>query len=344
MNKSLETEYKEQVRIDLPDLWGKIEEKLDAQTVQTNVTEFPKTVASAQNVQIENQINKTEKKEKLEKIFADEPKAEIRKDNVVPVKKKRNIPWHYFGLAAAAVLCMLVVIPAMSNMRGASTTMENAPSASVQTAGNSTGATAMDAASEGAGDCVASEEMAEPTESVEEAEETFSYTDDVTEDLAEVPQNETDKRETAGNSATDNTDSMIQTTEAESVSGESEDADGVPAAAPGGMVKDTGKCDILVLMKVSEGTTEEQLSQLVKDLKKSVDPDFSITMISKEEAAYTDYIDPQNDRAASHLIVLNGARTDDQILEQIEFLWLKLKDYDYVKVCDIQHRELNYDD
>ena len=53
MNKSLETEYKEQVRIDLPDLWGKIEEKLDAQTVQTNVTEFPKTVASAQNVQIE---------------------------------------------------------------------------------------------------------------------------------------------------------------------------------------------------------------------------------------------------------------------------------------------------
>ena len=32
MNKSLETEYKEQVRIDLPDLWGKIEEKLGKST------------------------------------------------------------------------------------------------------------------------------------------------------------------------------------------------------------------------------------------------------------------------------------------------------------------------
>ena len=67
----------------------------------------------------------------------------------------------------------------------------------------------MDAASEGAGDCVASEEMAESTESVEEAEETFSYTDDATQDLAEVPQNETDKRDTAGDSAANNSDSTL---------------------------------------------------------------------------------------------------------------------------------------
>ena len=338
MNKSLETEYKEQVRIDLPDLWGKIEEKLDAQAVQTNVTEFPKTVASAQNVE----IDKTEKKEKLEKIFADEPKAEIRKENVVPIKKKKSIPWHYFGLAAAAVLCMLVVIPAMSNMRGASTTMEKAPSATVQTANSSTGAAAMEAPA-AAGDSAATTDMMAQTESVEEAEESISYTDDVTEDLAEVPQSENNKKENASYSATDSNESVTQGDVRGAAAEECEDADG---AAPGATAKDTSvtdKCDILVLLAVSEGTTDEQLSQLMKDLKKSVDPDFSITMISKEDAEYADYIDLPNDRI-SHLIVLDGAKTDDQILDQIEFLWLKLKDYDYVQIRDIQHRELNYED
>ncbi len=89
MSKSFEIEYRNYICADLPDLWDRIEAKLDEQEAakKTNVTEFTKTEQA-----------------------------------VKPAHKKTKIRWQYFGAAAAAAVCLLVAIPVIRNMQGAQTT------------------------------------------------------------------------------------------------------------------------------------------------------------------------------------------------------------------------------
>ena len=89
MSRSFETEYRNYICADLPDLWDRIEAKLDEQEAakKTNVTEFAK------------------------------PEKDVK-----PARKRAKIRWQYFGAAAAAAVCMLVAIPVIKNMQGAQTT------------------------------------------------------------------------------------------------------------------------------------------------------------------------------------------------------------------------------
>ena len=89
MSRSFETEYRNYICADLPDLWDRIEAKLDEQEAakKTNVTEFAK------------------------------PEKDVK-----PARKKTKIRWQYFGAAAAAAVCLMMAIPVIRNMQGAQTT------------------------------------------------------------------------------------------------------------------------------------------------------------------------------------------------------------------------------
>ena len=333
MNKSLETEYKEAVRAEIPDLWGKIEAKLDAQDAENkkkNVVEFPKTVTSAQN-------------DNIKKAFAETPVVSAEK-KTEPVKRRKKIRWQYFGVAAAAALCLLVGIPAMSNMKNAAST---APAMSEATA---------NCASDGSSQAMESPVVAaeaQPQEASDEPVEAAAEQQEKAVNVVAGVQNaETNSVRGADSSMTYAREQDLSVSEGYLDGAATQTTvPGMGATTAGNAdeieeedtdpqnVKTVGDADILVLLATDAGTTEEKMEQLTKELIKAVDPDLTLTLLDKEDAEYADYVDPQNDRI-SYLIVMKGDLTDEEILEQIEFLWVELKKYDFITVRDVQHREL----
>ena len=343
MNKSLETEYKDLVRADLPDLWGRIEAKLDAQekAAQTNVVEFPKTVANAQNVQID-------KKEQLQRIFADPVENTVK--TAEPVKKrKKTIPWQYFGVAAAAVLCLLVVIPAMSNMKQASSTMM-APQAAMS-GGDSAASSSVPAS---AGNSVTmSETAAEPAvesqEAAESADEEYEYGkrgDQKTEirDVSEsVTESECDDANYSYSMAqhvpTESVAELGGGTQSSATAGE-RDSSEVPAlgnadeagTAPAAVTKGT---KALFVLAVDESATEEQLEQMMDRLQQDLEPWMSLVL---QEAGEQEYFDAQNDRF-THVMVLAGDMSVRQRKEEVDHILQELQNYDFVTIRDVQLTE-----
>lgn len=331
MNKSLETEYKEAVRAEIPDLWGKIEAKLDAQDAENkkkNVVEFPKTVTGAQN-------------DNIKKAFAETPVVSAEK-KTEPVKRRKKIRWQYFGVAAAAALCLLVGIPALNNMKKAAST---APAMSASDGGSQ----AMESpamAAEVDAEAQPQEASDEPVEAAAEQQEKVGNV------VAGVQNADTNSVRGADSSMTYAGKSDLSVSEGYLDGAATQTiVPGMGATTAGNAeeieeedtdpqnVKTEGDADILVLLATDAGTTEEKMTQLTKELMKAVDPDLTLTLLDKEDAEYADYVDPQNDRI-SYLIVMKGDLTDEEILEQIEFLWLELKKYDFITVRDVQHREL----
>ncbi len=138
MNKSFETEYKNMIRADLPDLWSKIEEKLDAQEAanKDNVIAFP-TAAASEPRTIINDATKSNTihngntiKNDANDYFASytvkTPEENAPKTAAGTGKKRSGFRWQYFGVAAAAVLFLLVGIPVMNMMRKAGSYSESA--------------------------------------------------------------------------------------------------------------------------------------------------------------------------------------------------------------------------
>ena len=127
MEKDLQTEYQAMIRAEVPDLWSRIESKIDAQEAQ-KIREFPAAVTESGSV-------------------------------ILPVKKKKPIRWQYIALPAAAVLCAAIILPVMLHTKnmGAATT---APAANY----TSTVATAGEACDEAVAETAA---CAEETDSMD---------------------------------------------------------------------------------------------------------------------------------------------------------------------------------
>ena len=97
MNKNLESEYQNMIRAEVPDIWDKIEAKIDAQEAQKKIVTF----------------------------------------------KKKTSKWKYYVVpAAAALICVAIAIPVITNSRMAN---ESAP-ASTQSTATGGAAAAMDQA------------------------------------------------------------------------------------------------------------------------------------------------------------------------------------------------------
>ncbi len=337
MNKSLETEYKEAVRAEIPDLWGKIEAKLDAQDAENkkkNVVEFPKTVTGAQN-------------DNIKKAFAETPVVSAEK-KTEPVKRRKKIRWQYFGVAAAAALCLLVGIPALNNMKKAASTAPAMSEATPNCASDG-GSQAMESpvvAAEVDAEAQPQEASDEPVEAAAEQQEKAGNV------IAGGQNADTNSVRGAESSTTYAGEKDLSVSEGYLDGAATQvTVPGMGAMTAGNAdeieeedtdpqnVKTVGDADILVLLATDAGTTEEKMAQLTKELMKAVDPDLTLTLLDKEDAEYADYVDPQNDRI-SYLIVMKGDLTDEEILEQIEFLWVELKNYDFITVRDVQHREL----
>ncbi|MBP5609156.1 MAG: hypothetical protein J6X66_12945 [Lachnospiraceae bacterium] len=102
MNKNLEIEYKNLIRAEVPDIWDKIEAKIDEQEA--------KNAGNAQNIIKAADIVNVQ----------DTAVTYGEQKNVVPFKKKTR--WKYFVFpAAAALLCVVIAIPVLRN-KGASQT------------------------------------------------------------------------------------------------------------------------------------------------------------------------------------------------------------------------------
>lgn len=347
MNRSLETEYKNLVRTELPDLWGKIEEKLDAQeaAAQTNVTVFPKTVTMSQNDQIDKS-DKIEKKEKLEKIFSDLPDTGDTVKIAAPQKKKkRNIPWQYFGVAAAAVLCVLVVIPVMSSMRSSGTTMAPAAAGSTQATAESAPASA--------------DMAADPMESVDTAEETAEAEEepasgnmnavtisDSIESIREqhktengnasysvAPASQTAGAMSEGEAQSQSAGSEAPASAAETANAEdaveSEETLTVPAAA----------CEerkaVFLLSTVGDDIPEKQLSQMLTQLQKDMDPNLSLVL---QEADETEYVDARAGHC-THVLILAGTMTEKQRKDEVDRILQELQNYSFVSIRDVAYPE-----
>ena len=356
MNKSLEFEYTEKIRTNVPDLWGKIEAKLDEQDAakkKTNVVEFPNSVTGAQNdpINVTAQASQTYNKEAI-KVVTENPYTAAIHDpvdnNVVPMKKKRKIPWQYFGVAVAAVLCIAVVIPLMNNMREMGTSMGPQPAAQSNSVAMGGGDSAAMPASETA--C-----STETAEDVQEAEESYAYKD-AKGNMDGNAQYFADTDSMSNSTQADEVQStqseytyvsdMAQEEAAAASGGAAETAGAVrePAATEQeGAMKDptvTGDADMVIWITVSEGTTEEQLAQLAKDLKKSIDPEFTVTLLNREDAEYAEYADPENIRV-DHIILINGFVSEEQIVDQVVFISRQLKEYDFITQQKLTHREFD---
>ena len=348
MNRSLETEYKNLVRTELPDLWGKIEEKLDAQeaAAQTNVTVFPKTVTMSQNDQIDKS-DKIEKKEKLEKIFSDLPDTGDTVKIAAPQKKKkRNIPWQYFGVAAAAVLCVLVVIPVMSSMRSSGTTMAPAAAGSTQATAESApasadmGADPVESVDMAAETAEAEEEPAsgnmnavtisDSIENIREQHKTengnASYSVAPASQTAGVSMSEGEAQsQSAGSEAPA---SAAETANAEDAV-ESEETLTVPAAA----------CEerkaVFLLSTVGDDIPEKQLSQMLTQLQKDMDPNLSLVL---QEADETEYVDARAGHC-THVLILAGTMTEKQRKDEVDRILQELQNYSFVSIRDVAYPE-----
>ena len=355
MNKSLEFEYTEKIRTNVPDLWGKIEAKLDEQDAakkKTNVVEFPNSVTGAQNdpINVTAQASQTLNKESI-KVVTENPYTAAIHDpvdnNVVPMKKKRKIPWQYFGVAVAAVLCIAVVIPLMNNMREMGSTMGPQPAAQSNSVAMGGGDSAAMPASETA--C-----STETAEDVQEAEAYDTYKDEKAD--VEGTAQDANSNYVADSAQMDETPGsqfesdyaldMAQEETAATSGGAAETAGAVRESAATeqeGAMKDptvTGDADMVIWITVSEGTTEEQLAQLAKDLKKSIDPEFTITLLNREDAEYAEYADPENIRV-DHIILINGFVSEEQIVDQVVFISRQLKEYDFITQQKLTHREFD---
>ena len=354
MNKSLEFEYTEKIRTNVPDLWGKIEAKLDEQDAakkKTNVVEFPNSVTGAQNdpINVTAQASQTYNKEAI-KVVTENPYTAAIHDpvdnNVVPMKKKRKIPWQYFGVAVAAVLCIAVVIPLMNNMREMGSTMGPQPAAQSFSG----------AATTGGGDSApnAVTETVCATADVQAAEAYDTYNGEKAD--VEGAAQDADSNYVADSAQMDETPGsqfesdyaldMAQEETAATSGGAAETAGAVRESAATeqeGAMKDptvTGDADMVIWITVSEGTTEEQLAQLAKDLKKSIDPEFTITLLNREDAEYAEYADPENIRV-DHIILINGFVSEEQIVDQVVFISRQLKEYDFITQQKLTHREFD---
>ena len=352
MNKSLEFEYTEKIRTNVPDLWGKIEAKLDEQDAakkKTNVVEFPNAVTGAQNdpINVTAQASQTYNKEAI-KVVTENPYTAAIHDpvdnNVVPMKKKRKIPWQYFGVAVAAVLCIAVVIPLMNNMREMGSTMGPQPAAQSNSVAMGGGDSAPNAVTEtvcSTADVQAAE--AYDTYNGEKADVEGAAQDADSNYVADSAQMD----ETPGSqSESDYALDMAQEETAATSGGAAETAGAVRESAATeqeGAMKDptvTGDADMVIWITVSEGTTEEQLAQLAKDLKKSIDPEFTITLLNREDAEYAEYADPENIRV-DHIILINGFVSEEQIVDQVVFISRQLKEYDFITQQKLTHREFD---
>lgn len=158
MNKSFETEYKNMIRADLPDLWSKIEEKLDAQEAakKDNVIAFP-TAAVTEQRNIIDDANKNNTIDSNNTTVSDasdyfasytvKPNVENAPKTAAGTgKKKSRFRWQYFGVAAAAALCLLVGIPVMRMMKDAGNyaSSTSAPASSAGSSYDGAPATAAD--------------------------------------------------------------------------------------------------------------------------------------------------------------------------------------------------------
>ncbi|MBR1471135.1 MAG: hypothetical protein IJ600_05780 [Lachnospiraceae bacterium] len=91
MNKQFETEYKEMIHAELPDLWGRIEAKIDAQEAEPEKRNDQKEQGQAADVST------------MQGMAADQKPAVIRK-----IRWRRYLP-----AIAAAALCIVIAIPAV---------------------------------------------------------------------------------------------------------------------------------------------------------------------------------------------------------------------------------------
>ncbi|MCR5250711.1 MAG: hypothetical protein K6E50_08915 [Lachnospiraceae bacterium] len=145
MEKDLQSEYQAMIRAELPDLWSRIESKIDAQEAQGI------SRASDSNTEV---------------------KAETIREFRPEVKKKKTVRWQYIALPAAAVLLAAIILPMMSSVREMAGSTSMAPTADTAFGDNSAPAAASNM-----------EMMAEPA-TMEEApveyacEEESSETDD----------------------------------------------------------------------------------------------------------------------------------------------------------------------
>ena len=81
MNKNLESEYQNMIRAEVPDIWDKIEAKIDAQEAQKKIV----------------------------------PVTREAQSKIVPIKKKSS-RWKYYVIpAAAALLCVAIAVPVLFN-------------------------------------------------------------------------------------------------------------------------------------------------------------------------------------------------------------------------------------
>ena len=126
MNKNLEIEYKNMICAEVPDIWDKIEAKIDAQEAE-NAQNVQNIIKAAGSVDVAQTAV----------LYSDQK-------NVVPFKKKTR--WKYFVFpAAAALLCVAIAIPVLRNAGGSKTA--EAPMAS-NSAADTAAVVTMDAAAE----------------------------------------------------------------------------------------------------------------------------------------------------------------------------------------------------
>ena len=102
MNKNLEIEYKNMIRAEVPDIWDKIEAKIDEQEAK-NAGNEKNIIKAADIVNVQD----TDVTYGVQK-------------NVIPFKKRSR--WKYFVFpAAAALLCVAIAIPVLRNAGGSNT-------------------------------------------------------------------------------------------------------------------------------------------------------------------------------------------------------------------------------
>ncbi len=325
MSKSFEKEYKEMIRAEVPDLWDRIVAKLDEQEAAK---------ANADNninreVNTDNIVVFPKKEEKTEKSTG---VSEVENgDKTEP--KKRKFPWRYLGMMAAAVLCVLIAIPVMQMMRRAG---GNAPAADTQ------GADSVHTA-------VLTSTM-DPEVVTENADHSESA-------LGSAAQNGTTG--VIGSAAQNGTTGVIGSAAGEIlgdnlVSGDlnSTNSAGVSfqivgnnkvsvwvagsdsrGSRSGGSYTVTVENpyltvgdDVYVFLQVEEGTTQEQLAQIMEDLTNVVDEKVSLELKTAEE------IKTEYQSYGGYAIVLQGRPTSGKLSAQAEKVYVTLKKYDYVTV------------
>ena len=230
------TEYKDFIRADVPDLWDRIEAKIDALGQEDN--KKPEAEKPAETAE----VKQTQQEE----------------TNVRPETKIRKFRWQpYAGIAVAAVLCLAVLIPAMTGARMSGSTASPQADSAPAAATSEAYATGGDVACEAAACAETNAETSGPRSNQEKDSMTYSHTLGV-DSFGAMEEAEDGEMETAAAG-----DAVSETAESIEAGAEAETSGTAPGAGSGTILWDGREVtNDSLLIEVVPGTTKEDVEKL----------------------------------------------------------------------------------